>query len=207
MRPHAVKHMVTETLALAALVSPLAVLLAALIGLTSWTFGGLATGLQASWITWSASMSLFPIALRFFCGPDTRVICGDCATRDMRFLTRQAPTRTREQRRHARHPVKLPATFANARASGYAIIENVSQGGCKITTRLAVACGDSGRLLINLPGCHAPVTVSTATVRWVAGNACGLEFIGIDPQDRGLLNQVTTRVSPRSFGTAPVAIN
>jgi len=159
----------------------------------------------APW-TWLTSISLLSL-LRIFAGPEKNALGGDRATHAKPAARREAPTATKEQRRHVRHVVKLPATFAKGRASGYAIIENVSHGGCKIRTRLAVARGDSGSLLINLPGCHAPVTVSTALVRWVRGNQCGIEFIGIDPHDRGLLDQATTRLSVHSSSTTGIAIN
>jgi hypothetical protein len=149
-------------------------------------------GSVAAW-TWLTSIGLlFPVQ-RIFRGVERKAIDGNGA--------QELSTATKEQRRHVRHTVKLPATFANGRASGYAIIENVSHGGCKIRTRVAVTLGDSGSLLINLPGCHAPVTVSTALVRWVRGHLCGIEFIGLDPHDWGLLDQATTRLGARPFDT------
>ncbi|HKT33815.1 MAG TPA: PilZ domain-containing protein [Nitrospira sp.] len=212
MRRHYAKHLLTETLALAALVLPLALALAAMTGLASWAFRGLEIGLHASWITWCAAIAFLPIALRLFCGPDTRVICSDCPAGPAKVPAGQTTTTKmtalpRQQRRHVRHPVRLPATFANGRGSGYAIIENVSEGGCKITTRLPVAQGDSGRLLINLPGSHAPLTVSTALVRWVIGETCGIEFIGVYPHDRELLHQVGRRVGAGQFGMAGTVVN
>ena len=149
-------------------------------------------GPVAAW-TWLTSIGVLFLVQRIFRGAERKAIYGNGA--------QELPTATKEQRRHVRHTVKLPATFANGRASGYAIIENVSHGGCMITTRLAVTRGDSGSLLINLPGCHAPVTVSSALVRWVRGDQCGIEFIGIDPHDWGLLDQATTRLSARSVDT------
>ena len=164
------------------------------------------SSVAASW-TWWTPIGLYALVLRIFGRHERKATCGECVTEAKPPARREVSVATKEQRRHVRHAVKLPATFANERASGYAIIENVSHGGCKITTRLVVARGDSGRLLINLPGCHAPVTVSTALVRWVKGDQCGIEFMGIDPHDLGLLDQATTRLGAHSLSAAGIAIN
>lgn len=80
MMIHHLKHFLSEILALGALIVPVAVALAGLIGVASWIIGGQESGLRASWITWCATMGVVPIFLRLSCGPDTRMICDRCIT-------------------------------------------------------------------------------------------------------------------------------
>ena len=186
MTLHHLKHLLSETMVLGALVFPVAMALAALVGLVSWILAGHEMGLRASWITWCATMGVVPIILRTAWGPDTRVICDHCIT-----ASRLNRWRRKERRQHARYRVDLPATFSNNRASGFGVITEVSAGGCRVTSKTTIVAGEFGQLLINLPNGIAPLAVSHALVRWVSGQECGLEFIRMDPDDNGWLNRLT----------------
>lgn len=76
---HNVNHVLCELMFLSLLICPFAIVLTVVVGLLSWTLGGVAAGLRASGITWGATMVLVPIVIRICCGPDTRVGCEDCA--------------------------------------------------------------------------------------------------------------------------------
>lgn len=183
---HRLKHLSSETLVLGILVFPVAVALATLVGLASWMIGGQEIGLQVSWITWCATMVVAPISLRLSCGPDTRAICDRCIA-----ASRHRKPALKEQRRHARYRVELPATFSNDRTCGFVMIGNISAGGCRVESKVPVTTGDVGQLLIDLPGCNAPLKVPQALVRWVTGNACGMEFLRIDQDAQRWLNGMT----------------
>lgn len=201
MNIHNLKHLLSETLLLGVLVFPFAIALAALLGLASWIMGGHAVGLRASWVTWCATMGIAPLVLRISCGPDTRVICDRCTTlRASRLKRRCGEVVQKEQRRHPRYQVKFPATFSNDHISGFGMIGDLSAGGCRVRSKLTVAPGDFGKLFINLPGCHAPLKVSRALVRWAMGNECGLEFIHMDPDERGLLHRITGKMGIDAIG-------
>ena len=97
-----------------------------------------------------------------------------------------------EQRRYPRYPVSLAATFSNDRTSGLAMVGNISLGGCRMESHVAIAPDDIGQLLIELPGSH-PLKVSHAVVRWVIGNECGVEFVKVNTEDQGWISTITSR--------------
>lgn len=191
---HQLNHRLSEVLVLGAFVCPVAMALAALVGLTSWMVGGQASGLRASWITWCATMGAVPLFLRLSCGPDMSVTCDRCLTASRRNPRRQQ-TVPRERRRHARYRVDLPATFSNERTCGFGVIADVSAGGCRIESKVPIAPGDVGQLLIELPDYPAPLKVSQALVRWVRGQQYGLQFIRMQPDDEGWLNRLIGHIS------------
>ena len=203
MMIHHLKHFLSEILALGALIVPVAVALAMLIGLASWLIGGQESGLRASWITWCATMGVVPIFLRLSCGPDTRMICDRCLTALKRGLHHSFGRGVqKERRRHARYRVDFPATFSNDRTSGFGVLADVSAGGCRVTSKTPIVAGEFGQLLINLPNGIAPLTVSHALVRWVKGQECGLEFIRMEPDDKGWLSRMTSQLDVVGAGTS-----
>ncbi len=191
MRIHQLKHLLSETLFLGALIFPVAVAVAALVGLVSWIVAGPDMGVQATWITWCATIGVVPIVLRVYGGPDTRVICDRCMMMASRLTHRGRQSVRKEHRRHARYPVNYPATFSNTRLCGFGLITDVSAGGCRVKSKTTVSPGDVGQLLINLPSALTPLIISQAFVRWVKGNECGLEFVRMDPEAQRWLNRIT----------------
>ena len=191
---HHLKHLLSETLVLGMLVFPVAVALAVLVGLISWILVGLEMGFRASCITWCATMGVVPIVLRTAWGPDTRAICERCLT-----ASRLRKPIQKERRRYPRYRVDLPATFSNEHTCGFGVIADVSAGGCRVTSQTRVVAGEFGQLLINVPNGIAPLTVSHALVRWVKGHEYGLEFIRMDPDDKGWLNRLIGQIGVGAF--------
>lgn len=190
MRIHRLKHLLSETLVLGAVVFPFAMVLAALVGLVTWIVAGFDIAVRATWITWCATIGVVPVVLRIYCGPNTRVICDRCLMAS-RLNHRDGQSLRKEQRRHARYPVNYPATFSNNRICGFGMITDVSAGGCRVKSKTTVAPGDVGQLLITLPSGFTPLIISQAFVRWVRGNECGLEFVRMDPEAQRWLNRIT----------------
>ena len=191
---HPLKHLLSEVLLLGTVLFPVAMALAALVGLASWMMGGQEDGLRASWIAWCVTMGVVPIVLRLSCGPDTRVICDRCITMSRLDQWRQKAV-SRERRQHARYRVDLAATFSNDHTCGFGVITDVSARGCRVESKVPIAPGNVGQLLIDLPDCPAPLKVSQALVRWVRGQEYGLEFIRLEPADEGWLNRLIDHVS------------
>ena len=201
MNSHYLTHLLSEILVLGALVFPAAIVLAALVGLTTWIIGGQEMGFQASWITWCATMGLVPVALRVSCGPDTRAICERCITSCTRPLRhRESKAAQPEQRRHPRYRVALRGTFFNERINGFIQVGNVSAGGCRVASKVPITTGDVGQLLIDLPGGHAPLKVPQALVRWVTGSECGMEFLRLEPDEQSWLNRLIGQLGAGTMG-------
>ncbi len=198
MRIHQLEHLLSEIVFLGALIFPVAMAVAALVGLVTWIVAGPDMGVQALWITWCATLGVVPIVLRVSCGPDTRVICDRCIMMASRLTHRGGQSVRKEQRRHARYPVNYPATFSNTRICGFGMITDVSAGGCRVKSKTTVAPGDLGQLLITLPSGFTPLIISQAFVRWAKGNECGLEFVRMDQEAQRWLNRITSQlgVSP-----------
>ena len=156
---HHLKRLLTELLVLGALVFYLAMAVAVLVGLTSWTW-------MASWLKHRR---------------------GKLSQKEQR----QHPQK--EQRQHPRYRVEFPARVSTDRTCGFGMISDLSVRGCKVKSRTTVVPGDCGKLLINLPTGITPVTVSLASVRWVKGHECGLEFILMDQDEQGCLNRTTAQ--------------
>lgn len=195
MTLHRLTHLLSEILVLGALVFPVAMVLAALVGLVSWIVAGPDIGVQASWITWCTTLGVAPIVLRVYWGPDTRVICDRCIMMMASRLSHRGGQSVRkEQRRHPRYRVNYPATFSNSRLCGFGMITDVSVGGCRVKSQTTVVPGEVGQLLINLPSDLTPFTVSQAFVRWVRGDECGLEFVRMDPDAQGWLTRLTSQL-------------
>ena len=95
-----------------------------------------------------------------------------------------------EQRRHPRYRVDLPATFVSDRTSGLMKIGNLAAGGCGVESNVPVDSGMICQLLMDLPGTRGPLKVSQASVRWVKGHACGIEFLRLDQEEQGCLTHL-----------------
>jgi len=82
MTAHNLKHLASEVSFISALLSPLAFLLALLIGLAGWLVKGWVFGLWLWGIALGISLVVLPVAIRITCGPDTRVVCEFCRNRE-----------------------------------------------------------------------------------------------------------------------------
>jgi hypothetical protein len=188
---HKFQHQIFEVLVLSILVIPLAILLGSGVGITNWVFKGHEAGLISSGMVMILTIAVTPLALRTWFGPDTSAICEECiVSRAIGRRTEACKAPQQEKRRYPRYQVKCSTTMFNERFSSFAIVQDISQGGCKIQTRVPVAAGELAQLLITLPGLQAPVKVSKASVRWVAGNECGLQFLALDGEAQNALRRL-----------------
>ena len=103
-----------------------------------------------------------------------------------------------KQRKHVRYQVEFPATFTGDHA-GIGIVYNLGIGGCKIVSDLAVKGGALLSVQLKVPGQTLPVTIRAATVQWILKLEFGLEFLEMQEQERGRLEQflaTQTHIAP-----------
>ena len=98
-----------------------------------------------------------------------------------------------QRRRTRRHTVLLPVEV-DGKKDRRGLTSDLSLGGCKITSNLALRSGQHLTLRLHLPGQESPIVVEKAAVRWVVGNAFGLQFMSLLSSERerleGLLQWV-----------------
>lgn len=95
----------------------------------------------------------------------------------------------KEQKLRKARRVELSCTlgFSSGEIEGEATITNISTSGCRAESDVNMAEGLDFQILIQLPGQSPPVKVERASVRWVSGNAFGLNFILFFPSERARL--------------------
>jgi hypothetical protein len=92
------------------------------------------------------------------------------------------------QREHERYIVEFPARFAGD-CEGLGIVYNLCVGGCKIVTDRPLTIGRMVALSLEIPNQRVPITVRMATVRWMLRYEFGIEFLGMEEQQRERLAQ------------------
>jgi len=213
MKSHHLYHLLSELLFLAVIVCPIAVVFAVLIGLGASMFTGPVEGLNASWISFCAVVSIVPLAVRACGGPDTRVICEECmamAARSRRQGNQHRPHNDR--RRHFRHAVNFHATFTNDRLNSFGMISDLSAAGCRVKIAHPCSPGTVGKIVIQVPGGNGPLTISRARVRWVTGHECGFQFGRLAQNEQRWLNHILRQshmssLTQFSEGKVPVSFS
>ena len=98
-----------------------------------------------------------------------------------------------QRRRFRRHSILLPVEV-DGKEGVKGLTDNLSLGGCRMNGNLAVRRGQHLTLRLRLPGQESPIIVERAAVRWVVGNAFGLQFMSLLSSERerleGLLQWV-----------------
>lgn len=77
--------------------------------------------------------------------------------------------------------------FSSGEVEGDATVTNISTAGCRAESDINMAEGLDVHVLLHLPDQLPPVKVERASVRWVSGNAFGLNFILFFPSERARL--------------------
>jgi hypothetical protein len=184
----------------ALLVAPVLSICLVMVGLGIYSFSGnQEVALWLCGIALSTSLFLAPIALRVFSKSPLRALGHDRLQgawslvmhpmSNSFFEQEDGHPRKKDQRRHLRYRVALlPGTFVNEHICGLVRVGNISTRGCGVECQAPVSIADFGQLLLDLPGCSAPLKISEAVVRWVKGKECGMEFIHINPADQELLS-------------------
>ena len=93
----------------------------------------------------------------------------------------------RKIRKARRVELRCFLRFSSGEIEGEGTITNISTSGCRAESDINMAEGLDVLLLIHLPNQSSPVKVERAAVRWVSGNAFGLNFILFFPSERSRL--------------------
>lgn len=84
--------------------------------------------------------------------------------------------------------------FGDGEFEGEASVLDISTNGCRASSLTEVKVGLSLKLSIFLQDQEWPLRIDEAVVRWVEGQAFGLEFVGIRPAQRERLRAILMKV-------------
>ncbi len=94
----------------------------------------------------------------------------------------------RKIRKARRVELRCILRFSSGEIEGEGTITNISTSGCRAESDINMAEGLDVQVIIQLPNQSSPVKVERAAVRWVSGNAFGLNFILFFPSERSRLH-------------------
>jgi PilZ domain-containing protein len=93
---------------------------------------------------------------------------------------------------HPRLPVAYPAIFGGAPFVGEGVVSDLSVAGCAVTCTRTVLMGSYIKLSVILPDPSSSVFIELGRIRWVHGNAFGVEFIRVATLARHRLDQIVS---------------
>ncbi len=91
-----------------------------------------------------------------------------------------------------RYPIQCPITFSGDHLVADGTVRNVSTGGWKVDSEQTVQRGYYFALRVLLPDQAGPMKVDLAAVRWSSGQAFGLEFLRMQPEEQARLRRFVT---------------
>ena len=97
---------------------------------------------------------------------------------------------THQTRSTDRFPAAYPVIFGGAPFVGEGALTDLSASGCSITCDLTVLSGSYVRLNVLLPDRSPSLAVELGKIRWVRGQAFGVEFIRLPTIARQQLDHV-----------------
>ena len=108
---------------------------------------------------------------------------GERAVTPMQCTAPASRDRKRDARRHARVAVRLQSHFSSKgrRVTGDGELRDLSPGGCRVTSLVAVPVGAELECCIFSQDAGNPFTIEGATVRWSRPQEFGLAFTKVRP--------------------------
>ena len=100
----------------------------------------------------------------------------------------------RQIRKARRVELRCTLRFSSGEIEGEGTITNISTSGCRAESDINMAEGLDVQVLIHLPDQSPPVNVERAIVRWVSGDAFGLNFILLFPSERARLHTFIEKI-------------
>ena len=94
---------------------------------------------------------------------------------------------------HHRLPVDYPVIFGGAPFVGEGVVSDLSLSGCAITCERTVLAGSYIKLSVLLPDPTSSLFIELGKIRWVKGNAFGIEFIRVPTLTRHRLDRVVSQ--------------
>lgn len=92
-----------------------------------------------------------------------------------------------DRRAQPRFTTQFRSTFTGPQQEGQGRTLDLSMSGCKIESGAAVTQGLVFECRLHVPGFDWPLRIDEAVVRWVAGDAFGLEFTRLRPEEQAKL--------------------
>ena len=105
---------------------------------------------------------------------------------------------------HPRLPVAYPAIFGGAPFVGEGVVSDLSMAGCAITCNRTVLTGSYIKLSVVLPDPTSSLFIELGKIRWVRGNAFGVEFIRVPTLTRHRLDRVMSQELALEANLLPV---
>jgi c-di-GMP-binding flagellar brake protein YcgR len=99
-----------------------------------------------------------------------------------------------QRRRMRRHAIFLPVEV-DGKKGVKGLTTDLSLGGCRISSNLAVRRGQHLPLRLHLPGRESPIVVERAAVRWVGEKGFGLQFMSLPSSERERLGELLQLVA------------
>jgi hypothetical protein len=99
-----------------------------------------------------------------------------------------------QRRRMRRHAIFLPVEV-DGKKGVKGLTTDLSLGGCRINSNLAVRRGQHLPLRLHLPGRESPIVVERAAVRWVGEKGFGLQFMSLPSSERERLGELLQLVA------------
>ena len=96
-----------------------------------------------------------------------------------------------DRRATPRFRVQFRTTVSgSAQPEGTGVMLDLSKGGCRLESPLAILPGLSLELRVYVPGLEWPLMIDGADVQWVSGEVAGLAFFRIRETERQRLDEV-----------------
>ena len=101
-----------------------------------------------------------------------------------------------------RFSVCWPVTYIVGRFQGHGTVSNVSRSGWQVSGNLPLQIGEVCSLTVSLPT-HQRVYVTAGIVRWVRGEAYGIETLEIDDDSQEDLDEYLLQQESESDESIP----
>jgi len=105
---------------------------------------------------------------------------------------------------HPRLHVAYPAIFGGAPFVGEGVVSDLSIAGCAVTCERTVLMGSYIKLSVLLPDPTSSLFIELGKIRWVKGNAFGIEFIRVPTLTRHRLDRVMSQELALEANLLPV---
>ena len=100
--------------------------------------------------------------------------------------------------------VAYPVIFGGAPFVGEGVVSDLSLSGCSVRCEQTVLTGSYIKLSVLLPDPTSSLFIELGKVRWVSGNAFGVEFIRVPTLTRHRLDRVVSQELALDANLLPV---
>lgn len=105
------------------------------------------------------------------------------------------PASEEDRRVQPRFTAQFRGSFSGTRGESQGRTLDISIGGCKIESDMALSAGDVFECRLHLPGLDWPLRIDEVAVRWVEGRTCGIAFTRMQPEEVAKLRTVLAELA------------